>query len=251
VSSRFPDQRPARVRLEWGLTGALQLLGPDGSASLVVVVDVLSFSTAVTVACEQGVVVHPYPHRDPAGAEALAANLGADLAQPRGDGRLSLSPASLVHLRGGRLVLPSPNGATIAHGLASTGAAVVAGCLRNASAVARAAAVHLAADPVHDVVLVPAGERWPDGSLRPCLEDLLGAGAIAAVLGDLSAEAHAAAVLWRSTPEPGAAVRESTSGRELTTAGWADDVTIAVDLDATDTVARLIDDGSGPAFTAA
>ena len=41
--STFPDQRPARVRLEWGLTGALQLLGPDGSASLVVVVDVLSF----------------------------------------------------------------------------------------------------------------------------------------------------------------------------------------------------------------
>ena len=130
MTSPFPDQRPARVRVEWGLTGALQLLGPDGSASLVVVVDVLSFSTAVTVACDQGVVVHPYPHRDRAGAEALAARLGAALAQPRGDGRLSLSPASLLRLRGGRLVLPSPNGATVAHGLAGTGATVAAASRR-------------------------------------------------------------------------------------------------------------------------
>ncbi|WP_235518449.1 2-phosphosulfolactate phosphatase [Cellulomonas sp. Leaf334] len=247
----LPDQRPARVRLEWGLTGARHLLGPDGSASLVVVVDVRSFSTAVTVACEQGVVVHPYPHRDPAGAEALAGSLGAALALPRGDGRLSLSPASLAHLRGGRLVLPSPNGATIAHGLASTGATVVAGCLRNASAVARAAADHLAADPCHDVVLVPAGERWPDGSLRPCLEDLLGAGAIAAALGELSSEANAAAALWRATPDPSAAVGASTSGRELTAAGWSDDVTIAVAVDATGTVARLTDDGTGPSLASA
>ncbi|WP_456787059.1 2-phosphosulfolactate phosphatase [Cellulomonas sp. P5_C5] len=251
--STFPDQRPARVRLEWGLTGALQLLEPDGPPSLVVVVDVLSFSTAVTVACEQGVAVHPYPHRDPAGAEALAAHLGAALARPRGDGRLSLSPASLAHLRGGRLVLPSPNGATVAHGLASTGAAVVAGCLRNASAVARAASEHLAANPRHDVVLVPAGERWPDGTLRPSLEDLLGAGAIAAALraDDLSVEARAAALLWRATPDPAATIRESTSGRELTSAGWSDDVTIAVDHDATRTVARLTDTGTGPAFTTA
>lgn len=251
MTTALPDQRPARVRLEWGLTGARQLLGPDGSTSLVVVVDVLSFSTAVTVACEQGVVVHPYPHRDPAGAQALADRLGASLARPRGDGRLSLSPASLLHLRGGRLVLPSPNGATIAHGLASTGAAVVVGCLRNASAVARVAADHLAVDPRHDVVLVPAGERWPDGSLRPCLEDLLGAGAIAAALADLSSEASVAARLWRATPDPSAAVRESTSGRELTTAGWADDVTIAVLHDATTAVPRSVDAADASAFTCA
>ena len=253
MRTTLPDQRPARVRLEWGLTGALHLLGADGSASLVVVVDVLSFSTAVTVACEQGVVVHPYPHGDPAGAQTEADRLGAALARPRGDGRLSLSPDSLRQLGGGRVVLPSPNGATIAHGVARTGASVVAGCLRNASAVARAAGVHLAADPQHDVVLLPAGERWPDGSLRPCLEDLLGAGAIAAAILDgvaLSAEVLAAAALWRATPDPADAVRGSTSGRELTEGGWSQDVAVAVDQDATATVAHLTDDGSGPAFRA-
>ncbi|MBO3086005.1 2-phosphosulfolactate phosphatase [Cellulomonas sp. zg-ZUI188] len=252
VPEPLPDQRPARVRLEWGLTGARALLGADGSACLVVVVDVLSFSTAVTVACERGTVVHPYPYRDPAGASALAARLGATLAGPRGDGRVSLSPSTLRHLRGGRLVLPSPNGATIAHGLAGTGAVVVVGCVRNASAVAQVVDEHLAADATHDVVLVPAGERWADGSLRPCLEDHLGAGAIAAAIprvGDLSTEARAAALLWQATPDPAATIRDTTSGRELVAAGWPQDVEIAAEHDATESVARLTDDGLGPAFT--
>lgn len=240
--SSFPDQRPARVRLEWGLTGANALVD---ASSVVVVVDVLSFSTAVTVACEQGVVVHPYPFRDPTGARALADRVGAELAAPRGDGRLSLSPASLRQLRGGALVLPSPNGATIAHGLAGTGAAVVVGCLRNASAVAESLA------EADDVVLVAAGERWPDGSLRPCLEDLLGVGAIAAALDGLSPEAAAAARLWASTADPAATIRDATSGRELITAGWAQDVEIAVAHDASPVVPRLTIDARDWSFRAA
>ena len=48
---------------------------------------------------------------------------------------------------------------------------MIAGGLRNAAAVAAAAA------RAGDVVgVIAAGERWPDGSLRPAIEDLLGAG---------------------------------------------------------------------------
>ena len=79
-----------------------------------------------------------------------------------------------------RIVLPSPNGSTITRALAGTGARVVAGSLRNASAVADHVAP-LVRDGATCVV-VPAGERWPDDTLRPCVEDLWGAGAVLAGL---------------------------------------------------------------------
>jgi 2-phosphosulfolactate phosphatase len=103
------------------------------------------------------------------------------------------------------------------------------------------------------VLLVPAGERWPDRGIRPALEDLLGAGAIASRLRavglDLSPEAAAAADLWDATPDPAAAIHASTSGRELHARGFADDVAIAVDADAATAVPRL--GGPEPAFRAA
>ena len=89
-------------------------------SDVLVVVDVLSFSTAVTVAVERGAQV--WPHCGGADAARLAEDVGAELAGHRGsDAVLSLSPASLLGLGAGdRLVLPSPNGSTIA--FAVTGA---------------------------------------------------------------------------------------------------------------------------------
>jgi 2-phosphosulfolactate phosphatase len=241
------SQAPARVQLEWGAAGALAVLAQGPLPVTAVVVDVLSFSTAVTVAAERGTAVVPVPSRDPAVGRAVAERLGATLAGVRGDGRVSLSPASLVAFDGELLVLPSPNGATISAALREAGAEVVAGSLRNAPAVARHALGQRGR-----ILLVPAGERWPDDSLRPALEDLLGAGAIAAALrdggADLSPEAAAAADLWTVTPDPADAVRRSTSGRELAERGFADDVDLAVALDATAVVPRLT--GPDPAFRA-
>ena len=112
----------------------------------------------------------------------LAERVGAVLATGRRaatpDHPWSLSPAALRAAPApARLVLPSPNGSAIA-AAAPPGVTVVAGCLRNATAVGRRVA---RAGPV---TVVPAGERWPDGSLRPALEDLLGAGAVVAALLD-------------------------------------------------------------------
>ncbi|GGM11536.1 2-phosphosulfolactate phosphatase [Promicromonospora citrea] len=241
------DQRPARVRTDWGISGALALTAADARSSLVVIVDVLSFSTTVTVACEQGAGVYPFPYHDPAGAARLARTMRAALAGPRWEDGISISPASLQDLDAERLVLPSPGAAQICHTIASRGALIVAGSLRNAKAVAGLAAAHLDANERHDVVLVPVGEHWPDDTLRPALEDHLAVGAIAARLMamlpgmSISPETAAAATLWKGTKDVADHVGGSASGRELLDSGFADDVTIATDLDATDVVPVLMD----------
>jgi 2-phosphosulfolactate phosphatase len=225
------DQRAAAVRCEWGPAGAARLLAA-GDVDVLVVVDVLSFTTAVTVAVERGTAVLPAAWHDPR-AEALARSAGAVLAVGRGEATAarpwSLSPAALRAAPAvPRLVLPSPNGSAISAAAAASGAVVVAACLRNAGAVAAEVGRRGGVCAV-----LPAGERWPDGSLRPALEDLLGAGAvIAGLAGALSAEAAAARAVFAGTPSVPDAVRSCGSGRELVERGFGADVEIAVEVDA-------------------
>ncbi|MDO9496870.1 MAG: 2-phosphosulfolactate phosphatase, partial [Nocardioides sp.] len=179
-----------RVRLEWGPTGGAAVAA---GADVAVVVDVLSFTTTLTVAVERGITVYPYRWKDERAAE-YAASLDAVLAVGRFEQRdsggraVSLSPAAMAGVEGvDRIVLPSPNGSTICAALAGSGAQVVGACPRNRAAVAAWLAPQVAAGAT--VAVVPAGERWPDGSLRPAAEDLWGAGAVLAALGgDLSPE---------------------------------------------------------------
>jgi 2-phosphosulfolactate phosphatase len=187
----------------------------------VVIVDVLSFSTAVDIAVERGAAVLPYRWRDPSAA-AFAALRGALLAGGRSAGGFSLSPASLRSIEPGTaLVLPSPNGATLS---ASAGEGVWTGCLRNCRAVA--AAVRCAGGPV---AVIPAGEQWGDGTLRPAVEDLLGAGALLAEFpGRLSPEAEVAvAAFERFRDRLEEVLAASISGRELTARGFREDVALA------------------------
>lgn len=235
------DQGAYAVRCEWGPVGAALV-----PADVAVVVDVLSFTTTVTVAVGRGIGVLPYRWRDES-ARAYAASHDALLAVGRLEareqaGQVSLSPAAMAAVSGvERIVLPSPNGSTITAALAGTGARVVAGCLRNASAVAE----HLA-PLVRDgatCVVVPAGERWPDDTLRPCVEDLWGAGAILAGLlergvTDLAPEARAAGHAWTGARLP-ADLLDCAGGRELAAAGFADDVVVAAEVDADDVVPVL------------
>ena len=149
---------------------------------MAVVVDVLSFTTTLTVAVEQGVVVHPYPwHAED--AAAYAAERGATLAVGRREGLadgcgepVAVSFAGVTGVE--RVVLPSPNGSAIAFALAD------AGVTSSAPACATHAAVAQLARPRRPPCrVVAAGERWPDGQLRPAVEDLWGAGAVLAALG--------------------------------------------------------------------
>jgi 2-phosphosulfolactate phosphatase len=251
------------VRLDWGPIAAEALTRyavAAGSPVCAVVVDVLSFTTCVSVAVDAGTRVHPYRWQDdsaPAFAKALGATLAESRSATRVDGGLSLSPGSIRAAGAiGDLVLPSPNGSTISAVLAEAGAEVVAASLRNRSAVGHWLVDWLessrgsAAQPA--LVVVPAGERWPDGSLRPAVEDLWGAGAVVAALTSrlehrggpllLSPEAEAAGAAWIAVENRiGEALHACASGRELVEHGWPDDVACAAELDASDVVPVLTD----------
>ena len=223
---------------EWGLAGIEAL---RDQVSVLVIVDVLSFSTAVDVAVSQGAIVYPFAYGDLDAARAAAEGVGAMLARPRraGGGQLSLSPVSLATLgEGSKVMLPSPNGSRLS--LACGATPVLAGCLRNAAAVARAAKALAGSGSIG---VIPAGERWPDGGLRPAIEDLLGAGAILHHLHlPCSPEAQVARDAYRGAgSEIAALIRDSVSGRELVDAGFAGDVEMAVDQDASAKAPMLIE----------
>ena len=83
---------------------------------MLVIVDVLSFSTATDIAVARGASVYPFAFDDERGAQAAALRLSAVLARPRrveANG-FSLSPASLTGIASGtKLMLASPNGSRL------------------------------------------------------------------------------------------------------------------------------------------
>lgn len=308
--ARAHAQAGRQVRLEWGPTGGAAI---SADADIAVVVDVLSFTTTLTIATARGTRVHPFAWKDERAAayarerdavlavgrfEARELGHGGGRGSGRGGGRghggrvaapPSLSPAQLLDaVPVPRPVLPSPNGSSICAALAGAGAGTGAGAgpgiglqvvgasLRNRTAVARWLAPRIAAGA--RVALVPAGERWPDGSLRPAVEDLWGAGAVLdglaaegadpdadpgvdpgvdpgagpdadADAGRWSAEARQARAAYRAAVGAGleAALLDCASGRELVAVGFRADVLAAAELDADDVVPLLGGDG----FTAA
>ena len=244
----WDSQTGTGIRFEWGPTGAGRLAA---EAACLVTVDVLSFSTTVSVAVEKGIRVLPFgwPGESVTEAEQTGVAEAAEAYARQWDARLathrttvtpstpwSLSPA---HLRAApfvaRLVLPSPNGAAIA-AAAPPDVPVVAACLRNVTAVSSWLTSHGYGTPEHPVAVIAAGERWPDGSLRPALEDLLGAGSLICDLhsqgsGPLSVEAAAAKAAYEGTADIVHAVATSASGRRLAAMGFVADVAIATEDD--------------------
>jgi 2-phosphosulfolactate phosphatase len=134
-------QRAWRCRLEWGQRGA----GAAASRKdVVVVVDTLTFSTAVATALHRGITVHPCL---PGDEERKAEEVGAEMAVRRQDvpakARFSLSPGTfLCSEPGARVVLPSPHGAACCLS-AQAAPCVVVGSLLNAQAVARIVSARL------------------------------------------------------------------------------------------------------------
>jgi len=206
-------------RFDWGISGIAAL----ADCAVLVIVDVLRFTTAVTVAAERGIAVTP-----------TASETEASFAD--------LSPATIRANSAHHLSLWSLNGAGMTLAAAATGATVVAASLRNASAAANVARARADRRPIG---VIAAGERWPDGTLRPAEEDLIGAGAVLCALdptGSLAepccspAARAARAAFLDAEPLLLDLLTATASGRELWERGHGDDVREAARLDVGDAV---------------
>ena len=233
----YYDQGSFDIRCEWGLEGLQELL-PASRA--VVIVDVLSFTTSVDIAAGNGALVYPFRSKDQTAAayarsrDALMANATREFE----GGGYSLSPSSLLDIPAGTaLVLPSPNGSTLS--LSTGDIPTFAGCIRNATALAGVLR-HYATG----ISIIAAGERWKQQqTLRPAIEDLIGAGAVIHALeGTRSPEAETAAHVFEAFRDDLESVLcTSGSGKELIGRGFTADVRLAAALDASRCVPVLKD----------
>jgi len=224
------NQSEFDLRCEWGICGVTQLAP---ISDVVVIVDVLSFSTCVEIATSREAIIFPYRWQDDK-AIAYARSVNAILAnrQRTTSAGYSLSPSSLDRIPAGtRLVLPSPNGATLS---LQTGKTItLAGCLRNCQAIAE-----FAQSCGTKIAVIPSGEKWENGSLRPCLEDAIGAGAILSYLqGNPSPEAKAAMATFEIfRADLASALSQSSSGKELISRGFSSDIELAATLNVSDCI---------------
>jgi len=239
------------VRLEWGADGVREL---GRGCAVLIILDVLVFTTSVDVALGRGARVLPLPRRDERADEA-ARKAGAVLTRSglvrhedgfRADPDAppwTLRPSSLVSVPDGLfLAIASPN--RVANDPAPA---------RNVNRAGPAGArvvidtIPPSADSANPIGVVPAGERWHSAEtpgLRPSLEEYLGAGAVIHALGGAgrSPEAEVAALAFDAArdrlPE---LMTNCVGGRELANAGLPVDVELALDLDASDVVPILTD----------
>jgi 2-phosphosulfolactate phosphatase len=241
------------VHVEWGVTGSV-LAAARGD--LVVVVDVLSFSTTVTIATARGFTCFVYSAQEIDGMGGIAAVADRLNARPMSKrrkaapGEISLSPASVAAAPANqRLIVTSLNGAAVAAAAAAAPAVAVAS-LRNGTAAAEAIRTALVDGTAKRATVIACGEQWSSVTgqatgLRPGLEDWLGAGFVCRTLAGmgltLSAEAAVAAAAWTGSES----LRHCVSGRELAAAGFADDLELALDLDADSVVPLRVESAEG------
>lgn len=228
------NQQEFDIRLEWGLKG-VEELAPI--SDVIIIVDVLSFSTCVDIATNNGALIYPYRWKDDSAFE-FAKDMNATLANfdRKYSEEFSLSPTSLLNIKSStKLVLPSPNGSTLS--LATGETPTLCGSLRNANAVAIKAKSF-----GNRISIIPAGEQWEDKSIRFAFEDLLGAGAIISYLtGNLSPESKIGLNLFESSKKTiSKDIKECSSGKELIARGFENDIFLATQLNASSNVPQLI-----------
>ncbi len=219
----------------WGRDG-LSYYGAFFQA--IVIVDVLCFCTTVDIALSKGCSVIPTKIEDEGQLLSLSQQYKAVLAKKRKEPGITLSPSSIQFLdKKQTILLPSPNGSSLVDIASQFKKPVFTGCLRNS----RVLSELLNVKNFFPVLLVAAGERYPNKMLRPSLEDFWGAGSILAALnGKKTIEAEYAIQSFN------AAVKDlkdnliaCESGQELVLDGFRQDVELAADLNISEIIGVL------------
>ncbi len=229
------NQNEFDIRLEWGLKG-VEELAPI--SDVIIIVDILSFSTCVDIVTGRGAIIFPYRWKDESAFD-YAKKYNAELSNFNRnctDG-FSLSPTSLLQIQSQtKLVLPSPNGSTLS--LATGKTPTLCGCLRNAKAVARHAEKY-----GKKISIIAAGEQWTDKTIRFAFEDLEGSGAIISYLsGNLSPESKAGLAVFKdSIPTLLNDIKNCSSGKELMERGFEKDIFLASELNSSKNIPILTD----------
>ena len=240
MNAKIFSQHPYRCRIDWGLRGAREAAE---RGDVLVIVDTLSFSTAVVTAVHYGGIIYPCSKTDD--VKEFAKQIGGEAAVGRKDvpkqGRFSLSPLTYLNVEPDtRIVLASPNGATCSR-YAQTVPYLYVGALVNVKAVAVTVSAVLDVTDLC-VTVIACGERWrtpsEDGELRMAIEDYLGAGAILSYLQHAkSPEARVCEGAFKYAQNDLQAILwECGSGRELREIGFGEDVHHSSQLNLYDTV---------------
>jgi 2-phosphosulfolactate phosphatase len=231
------SQAPHKLKLDWGWHGCA---AAGARGDIIVIVDVLRFSTACAAAAAREISIIPAGMDEE--LEPLARQHAAQLPQA---GFSRLSPGSYAQLAAGtRMVVKSPNGATCAR-LSNGAAHVLLGALVNSSTVAQRVS-ELMSNSDLSTTIIACGERWTDenadGRLRFALEDYLGAGAILSNLDlDKSAEAIVCDNAFNASGNQlQELLLDCASGRELVARGLRADVEFAAKWDRLDVAPEVI-----------
>jgi len=233
------------VDFAWGRRGATRAVS---RSDIIVIVDVLSFSTSTALAITRGAYI--YPCRMNQNPEEMARRMGAEGAVKRTDvpemGRFSLSPLTYMQVESGqKVVVASPNGATCSD-IAKDGSSVFTGALVNARAAGNAIS-RLMRERGSRVTVVACGEReripGRGTRIRWAVEDYLGAGAVLSYIeGRKTADAIVCEGAFTQSREILPQILQACqSGQELIVRGFGGDVDYAARLNELDCAPVLLD----------
>lgn len=239
------------ARLEWGIKGVAAAMR---RGDVIIIVDVIRFTSAVVSAASKGHEVVPMP------TDAEARDFAKENGLPHFDGMGALCPKNFFGIASKRIVLPSPNGATLSYNASGNGGAFIASYL-NATAAAEEA-YESAARAGKNLSFIASGEvgderrvwlpEWEralaGGNELFCVEDFMCAGLVASkIAAEKSPELLSAEMEFqKNAGRLRRTLEESASGIEVMLAGHHEDVTAYSHVDAYRVAPRLSMEGKIP-----